>query len=143
MGFFKWLFGTEDEVIPDRKKRVFISFAIEDKQYRDFLVEQARKSKSPFEFIDMSAKKPWKQSEWQKRCRTKIKRCDGVIVLLSKKTFHASGVRWEMKCANEEEIKMVGMHIKRKDKGAIPPELKGKRIIEWNWEDLAEEIDRF
>ena len=138
MGFFDWLFEEEQ-----KKKRIFISFAIEDVKYRDFLVAQAKRENSPFEFIDMSAKKAWKQSEWQKKCRTKIKRCDGVIVLLSKNTYHASGVRWEMKCANEERIKMIGMHIKKNDKGAIPPELNRKRKITWTWDNLEKAIKTF
>lgn len=77
MGFFDWLFGTEDTK-KVRRKRVFISFAIEDVIYRDHLVDQARKKHSPFDFIDMSVKKEWNQNEWKDRCRTKIKRCDGV-----------------------------------------------------------------
>lgn len=35
------------------KKRVFISFAIEDKSLRDFLVGQAKNENSPFEFVDI------------------------------------------------------------------------------------------
>lgn len=53
--------------------------------------------------MDMSAKSPWKQSEWKKKCRTKIKRSDGVIVLLSENIWHAGGARWEIKCAREEK----------------------------------------
>ncbi|MCD4773770.1 MAG: TIR domain-containing protein [Bacteroidales bacterium] len=137
MGFFDSLFEEE------KKKKVFISFAIEDVKYRDFLVKQAKQDKSPFEFIDMSAKKAWKQSEWQKRCRTKIKGCDGVIVLLSKNIYHASGARWEMKCTNEEKIPMIGMHIKKNDKGANPPELYRKRKIDWTWENIEKAIETF
>lgn len=140
MGFFDDIFGT---TVKERKKRVFISFAMEDIQYRNYLVEQSKKVKSPFKFVDMSAKKPWKQSEWQNKCRTKIKGCDGVIVLLSKNTYHASGVRWEMKCANEEKIKLIGMHIKKNDKGAITPELYRKKKITWTWKNLEEAIKTF
>jgi len=140
MGFFDDIFGA---TVKERKKKVFISFVMEDIQYRNYLVEQSKKVKSPFEFVDMSAKKPWKQSEWQNKCRTKMKGCDGVIVLLSKNTYHASGVRWEMKCANEEKIKLVGMHIKKNDKGAIPPELHRKKKITWTWNNLEEAIKTF
>ena len=139
MGLINWFFGREKSTKKKRKK-VFISFAIEDIEYRDFLVGQARKKHSPFDFIDMSVKKEWKQDEWQWRCREKIKRCDGVIALLSKKTHKASGARWEMKCAQEEKIKIVGMHIKKNDRGAIPPELKGKKIILWSWNNLEQFI---
>ena len=34
------------------------------------------------------------------------------------------------------------MHIKKNDKGAVPPELKGKRVIEWNWENLEKFINQ-
>ncbi len=139
MSFLDFLFTTPEV----KRKRIFISFAMEDKQYRDFLVKQARQEKSPFDFVDMSVKQPWKQSEWKRKCRTKIKGCDGVIVLLSKNTYHASGARWEMKCANEEHIPMVGMHIKKNDKGAKPPELNRKKVIIWSWDNLERVIESF
>jgi hypothetical protein len=141
MGFLYWLFGTEGKK-KDTRKRVFISFAIEDIEYRDYLVEQARKKHSPFDFIDMSVKNKWIQNEWKDRCRTKIKRCDGVIALLSKNTNKAGGARWEMKCAIEEGVKIIGIHIKKNDKGAIPPELQGKRIFLWNWDNLEKFINQ-
>lgn len=137
MGFLDWIFGEESE----RPKRIFISFAMEDSEYRDHLVRQARNNKSPFEFMDMSVKKPWKQTEWKRRCRTKIKRSDGVIVLLSKNTWHAGGARWEMKCTRDEKKPIIGMHIKKNDKGAIPLELKGKRVILWSWANLERFIN--
>lgn len=139
MGFLDWLFETEDKK-RETRKRVFISFAIEDVEYRDHLVDQARKKNSPFDFIDMSVKHVWNQKEWKNRCRTKIKGCAGVIALLSKNTHLARGARWEMKCAREERIKIIGMHIFKNDKGAIPPELIGKRIIKWSWPNLEKFI---
>jgi len=36
--------------------RIFVSFAIEDEHYRDFLRGQAKNGRSPFEFVDMSVK---------------------------------------------------------------------------------------
>lgn len=124
----------------NKRKRIFISFAIEDRIYRDYLKEQSRKEKSPFDFIDMSVKKEWEQSIWKDKCRTRIKSCDGVIVLLSKNTHKATGVRWEMKCAIEEGKKIMGMHIKKNNKGAIPTELYNQKIIEWNWDNLEQFI---
>lgn len=141
MSLFDFLFGNS-ELKPETRKRVFISFAIEDVKYRDYLVEQARKSNSPFDFIDMSVKKKWNEYEWKQKCRTKIKRSHGVIALLCKNTHKAGGARWEMKCAREEGVKIIGMHIKKNEKGTIPPELKGKRVIEWSWENLEKFINQ-
>ena len=143
----------EDDEIPKRKrkgtinkdmgKKIFISFAIEDKRYRDFLIAQAKNERSPFAFVDMSVKSPWTQNVWKKKCREKIQRCDGMIVLLSKNTWHSSGSRWEIICAKEERVPVIGMHVKKGDKGAKPPELYGKKVIEWTWDNLEESIKNF
>lgn len=138
MGLLDWLFGEDES---EEIKRIFISFAIEDSKYRDYLVQQARNKKSPFKFIDMSVKRPWKKHEWKRKCRTKIRKCDGVLVLLSKNTYHASGARWEIKCASEEGKKIIGMHVQKSNKGAIPLELRRKKIIEWSWSNLENFIN--
>ena len=136
----KALFENFEKSEKKFKKRIFISFAIEDEKYRDFLVAQAKNEKSPFTFVDMSVKQPWEEKVWKQKCRSKIKSCDGIIVLLSRNTWHSGGTRWEIKCAKEERIQVIGMHIKKNDKGAIPPELKGKKIITWSWDNLEKTI---
>ena len=121
-------------------KRIFISFAIEDERSRDFLVQQGKDERSPFEFVDMSVKEPWSDS-WKTRCRTRIKGCDGVIALISKKTPKATGALWEMWCANDEGIPMLGVHIHKDDKGPVPDELRGHSVVEWTWKNIAGFID--
>lgn len=121
--------------------RVFISFAAEDARYRDFLVGQMRLQDSPIDFVDFSVKEPWDE-KWKTNCRTKIKGCEGLIALISKKTWNATGARWEMKCADEEGIPMLGVHIHADDKGAIPPELVGHKVIEWTWDGIKNFLNR-
>lgn len=122
-------------------KRIFISFAIEDKKYRDFLVGQARNERSPFEFVDMSVKEPWSDS-WKTRCRIKIKGCDGVITLVSKNTSNASGQLWEIKCTKEERIPIRGVYISASDKPtSLPDELSGIRIVNWTWANIESFLD--
>lgn len=132
VSFFQRLGRLQRSQIP----RVFISFAVEDQQYRDYLVQQAREDHSPFSFIDMSVKKKWPEREWRAKCRQKINRCHAVLVLLSPNTCLASGVRWEMKCANELGIPLVGMHIRKRQKSAVPYEIKKCNVMEWNWSNL-------
>lgn len=120
--------------------RIFISFAKEDLHSRDFLVGQARNSGTPFSFQDMSLAEPF-DTKWKTQCRAKIKNCHGFIALLSKKTWRATGARWEMRCAAEEGIPAIGIHIYANDKGVIPPELKG-RVTEWRWDRIAAFITR-
>ena len=117
-------------------KRIFISFAIEDKNYRDHLKGQALNANSSFSYTDMSAKKAW-DSKWKTNCRTRIKGCDGVIALISKHTRNADGAKWEMQCAKEEGIPILGVHIHQ-----IPPQLQGKKVVNWTWDAIKNFINR-
>jgi len=61
----KALFQDSEESMKKFKKRIFISFAIEDEKYRDFLVAQAKNDRTPFTFVDMSVKQPWNEKVWK------------------------------------------------------------------------------
>lgn len=123
------------------EKRVFISFAIEDKAYRDLLVGQARNERSPFEFVDMSVKEPW-SDKWKTRCRTKIKGCDGVIALVSKNTLRAEGQLWEVNCAKEENVPVRGVYVSTDNRPArLPKEFEGVRVVNWTWSNISNFIN--
>jgi len=118
------------------KHRIFISFAVEDKIYRDFLVGQARNNKSSFEFIDMSAKEPWDE-KWKTNCRTRIKGCDGVIALVSKNTAKAAGALWEVRCAKEERVPVRGIYCTTDNRPLIlPAEFAGVKVVDWTWNNI-------
>lgn len=114
-------------------KKIFISFAKEDSRFRDFLVGQSRNDKSPFDFIDMSVKQAW-DTQWKTNCRIKIKGCDGFIILMTPNTTSAEGALWEIKCALEENVPILGIYVHKDKKYYIPNWLKGKaRLIYWEW----------
>lgn len=122
-------------------KRIFISFAIEDETYRDFLVGQARNEDSPFEFVDMSVKEPWSDN-WKTRCRTKIKGCDGIIALVSKNTAKASGQLWEVSCAKEEKVPIRGIYVSSDNRPtSLPREFDGVRVVNWTWANIENFIN--
>jgi hypothetical protein len=123
------------------KNRIFISFAIEDSYARDFLVGQARNNRSPFEFVDMSVKEPFDES-WKTRCRSRIRGCDGVIALISRNTARATGARWEIWCARDERIPILGVYISKDDRPLPPPELAGVSVIDWSWDGIARFVNR-
>tara|TARA_R110000796_G_scaffold252412_1_gene386668 strand:+ start:2766 stop:3143 length:378 start_codon:yes stop_codon:yes gene_type:complete len=117
-------------------KRIFTSFAIEDERMRDLFVGQARSERVPYELVDMSVKEPWSDS-WKTRCRTKIKGCDGVVVLITKNLKQADGARWEIKCAKEEGIPVIGVYIGDANANDAPIELNGIKKINWSWPGIA------
>lgn len=126
-----------------QNKRIFISFAMEDERYRNLLVGQARNEASPFEFVDMSVKEPWDEN-WKTNCRTKIRGCDGMIVLVSKNTANADGALWEIKCGKAElgPSRMLGIYVDSGNKPAnLPSDLSGVRVVEWTWDNIANFLD--
>lgn len=118
------------------KKVVFIAFAIEDERQRDFLKGQSLNTKSPFEFIDMSVKEPY-DTEWKRRVRTRIKRSDGVIALVSKNSLTSSGQKWEIACAKEEKKRLLGIWAYTDDR----TNLEGVRTVVWTWKAIEDFID--
>jgi hypothetical protein len=120
-----------------KTNRIFIAFAIEDAKYRDFLRGQARNEKSPFDFMDMSAKEPWDE-KWKTNCRTRIKGCDGVIALVSKNIGTGTGARWEVRCAREEKVPVRGIYCTVDNRPTtLPSEFAGIGVVSWTWPNIA------
>ena len=118
------------------KKTVFVAFAIEDERQRDFLKGQTLLTDCPFEYVDLSVKEAY-ESEWKEKVRTRIRRSDGIIALVSKNSLTSRGQRWEISCANEERKKVIGVWAYRDDRTP----LVGVNTIEWNWDKIKNFID--
>ena len=117
-------------------KVVFIAFAIEDETQRNFLKGQSLHPRAPFEFIDMSVKEPY-DSNWKERVRTRIKRSDGVIVLVSKSSLKSSGQKWEITCAKEEKKRIRGIWAYSDDRTS----LDGVTTYTWSVKNINDFID--
>lgn len=118
------------------KKVIFVAFAIEDERQRDFLRGQSLNTQSPFEYIDMSVKEAY-SSEWKDRVRTRIRRSDGVIVLVSRNSLSSSGQKWEIACAREEGKRILGIWAYKDDR----TDLERVRTVVWTWDAIKDFID--
>jgi hypothetical protein len=118
------------------KKIVFIAFAIEDERLRDFLKGQSLHPRAPFEFIDMSVKQAY-DKDWQDKVRTRIRRSDGVIALISKKSLTSSGQKWEIQCAREEGKKIRGIWAYSDDR----TDFVGVNTKVWSDTNISDFID--
>lgn len=117
-------------------KVIFVAFAIEDERQRDFLKGQSLNTNCPFEYIDMSVKEAY-DSNWKERVRTRIRRSDGVIVLISKNSLTSGGQKWEIQCAREEKNKILGIWAYKDDRTNID----GIRAVVWSWDAIKNFID--
>jgi hypothetical protein len=118
------------------KKVVFVAFAIEDERQRDFLKGQSLHPRAPYEFIDMSVKDAY-DSGWKDKVRTRIRRSDGVIVLVSKNSLNSIGQKWEFECAKEEGKKIRGIWAYTDDRTVLP----GVSTFAWNDTNISNFID--
>ncbi len=118
------------------KKVIFIAFAIEDEKIRDLLKGQELNTDSPFEYVDMSVKKAY-DSNWKEHVRTRIRRSDGVIAVVSKNSLSSSGQKWEIACAKEERKKIRGIWAYKGDRTNI----EGLNTVVWNWENIKDFIN--
>jgi hypothetical protein len=124
-----------EEPVAD-KKVVFIAFAIEDETRRNFLKGQSLHPRAPYEFIDMSVKEPY-DSNWKDRVRSRIKRSDGVIALVSKNSLKSSGQKWEITCAKEEKKRVRGIWAYSSDR----TNLEGVNTVVWTDSNINDFID--
>lgn len=118
------------------KKTVFVAFAIEDERQRDFLKGQSLNTNSPFEYIDLSVKEAY-EADWKEKVRTRIKRCHGVIALVSKNSLKSTGQDWELSCAREEKKKIRGIWAYTDDRTNLP----GVNTDVWTWGNIKNFID--
>lgn len=118
------------------KKVVFIAFAIEDERQREFLKGQSLHPRQPFEFVDMSVKERY-ESGWKEKVRTRIKRSDGVIALVSKNSRSSTWQQWDIESAREEKKKVRGIWAYSDDRTSI----EGLNTMVWNDKNICDFID--
>lgn len=117
-------------------KVIFVAFAIEDERQRDFLKGQSLSPRAPYEFIDMSVKEPY-DFGWKNKVRTRIRRSNGVLVLVSKNSSASEGQKWETQCAKDESKPLLGVWAYADDRAS----LTGVRTVAWNDANISGFID--
>jgi hypothetical protein len=118
------------------KKTIFVAFAIEDERQRDLLKGQSLNTKSSFEYVDMSVKEPY-ESNWKEKVRTRIRRSDGVIALISKNSLTSTGQKWEIFCAKEEKKPIKGIWAYTNDYTS----LTDISSVAWTWDNITDFIN--
>ncbi len=118
------------------KKTIFVAFAIEDERQRDFLKGQSLNTNSSFEYVDMSVKEAY-ATEWKDKVRTRIRRSDGIIALVSKNSLTSTGQKWEIACAKEEKKPVLGIWAYTDER----TKLEGVNTVVWTWDAITRFID--
>jgi hypothetical protein len=116
--------------------RAFISFEVEDRWARDFLVQQANDKRNDIEFVDYSVQKPWDAS-WKTQCKERISQTKGTIVLIGKTTYGSDAVIWEIEETVRQQHSLFGVQIHRDETHAVPSGLPSKNVIRWDFDQIV------
>ncbi|MDR0602693.1 MAG: TIR domain-containing protein [Bacteroidales bacterium] len=124
--------------------RVFISFDFDNNlTEKNLFVGQAKNSRTPFSIEDWSSKESLPQKEWEELIKSKINKCNMLIVLVGKKTYTAAGVAREISFAKTQDVPIFGVYVGGTDSTTtLPTGLQRNRTIDWNWDDIADAIDQ-
>jgi len=122
--------------------RAFISFDFDNNSTERLLfVGQAKNSKTPFNIEDWSSKESLPQRQWEDLIKTKINKCNMLIVLVGKRTSSAVGVVREISFAKSQNVPLFGVYVGGADTTTTLPEgLQRNRTISWSWDTIADAI---
>lgn len=115
--------------------RAFISFEMEDRWARDFLVQQAKDKRNDIEFVDYSVQDPF-NSAWKTECKKRLARTKGTIVLIGETTHLSEAVLWEIAETRRQGHYIFGIQISRDQTYAIPAGLPAKNVIRWKFDTI-------
>lgn len=120
--------------------RAFISFEMEDKWSRDFLVQHAKDKNNNISFSDYSVQNPF-DSKWKTECKKRIAATKGTIVMIGETTFKSEAVLWEIAETIRQGHYIFGIQINRDKTHTIPKGLPSKNVIRWNFDQVVEWLE--
>lgn len=123
------------------RRRVFISFHMEDEAQVELLRQQAKDERYDIEFTDYSIKEPFDE-KWKTRATERIRQSSVFVVMIGSETYKREAVVWEINKAYELGKKVVGVRIYKDKNHQIPEPLlrNGAKIIDWSLKDIAAEL---
>ncbi|GAA3218341.1 hypothetical protein GCM10017691_01080 [Pseudonocardia petroleophila] len=115
--------------------RAFVSFEMEDRWARDFLVQQAKDKNNDISFVDYSVQDPF-DSSWKTECKLRIARTKGTIVLVGPTTYKSEAVLWEIAETVRQGHYIFGIQINRDKTHSIPAGLPAKNVVRWDFDQI-------
>jgi hypothetical protein len=122
--------------------RAFISFEMEDRWARDFLVQHARAKDTDIDFTDYSVHAPFDE-KWKTNCRSRIAQTRGTIVLVGSSSAKSEAVLWEIAETNRQGHPIFGIQIKSDKTYTIPAGLPSSRVVRWDFDSIVKELKRW
>jgi hypothetical protein len=122
--------------------RAFLSFQMEDRWSRDFLVQHARDKDTSIDFTDYSVHEPFDE-KWKTNCRARIAVTKGTIVMVGADTAKSAAVLWEIAETSRQGHPIFGVQINSGKTHPVPAGLPSARVIRWDFDEIVAELKRW
>jgi hypothetical protein len=116
--------------------KAFISFEMEDRWARDFLVQHARDKNNAIAFVDYSVQDAFDNS-WKTQCKARIAQTKGTIVMIGPTTAKSEAVLWEVAETARQGHYLFGIQTNRDKTHGIPIGLPAKNVIRWDFDQIV------
>lgn len=123
------------------RKKIFVSYAQEEKQLLDTFIEQSKKEDISYELVYLKDKDPL-SVEWRELCKSEISKCRGVVFLISKYLRISEGAFWEMKYSHELNKPMISVFVGDAGIRDKPRDLTGVTAMVMSWPRLNEFVEK-
>lgn len=117
------------------RKKIFVSYAIEEKHLLTSFIKESKKEAIPYELIYLSEKDPV-STDWRALCRNEIHKCDAVVFLISPYLKLSEGAFWEMKYSKDEGKPMLSVFVGDGGIRDKPIDLTGVTAMVMSWQRL-------
>jgi hypothetical protein len=120
--------------------RVFISFEMEDRWARDFLVQHAHDNGRDIAFVDLPVQDPF-DAGWKAKARAWIRETTGTIVLIGPTTHSSEAVRWEVAETGRQGHRIFGVQTQTEAAYPVPAGLSPADVIRWDFDLIAQRLE--
>jgi len=116
--------------------KAFISFEMEDRYARDFLVQHAKDKNNDIQFVDYSVQDAF-DTAWKTNCKARIAQTKGTIVMVGPTTSKSEAVLWEIAETARQGHYLFGVQINKDKTHSIPAGLSASGVIRWDFNQIV------
>jgi hypothetical protein len=116
--------------------KAFISFEMEDRYARDFLVQHAKDKNNDIQFVDYSVQDAF-DTAWKTNCKARIAQTKGTIVMVGPTTAKSEAVLWEIAETARQGHYLFGIQINKDKTHPVPAGLPASDVIRWDFDQIV------